>query len=85
MGTAKVVEGEAATEGKDDALSPEALVDACHAILDAAAALVMNVEFMTKTAGSSAEVQAVAADMRASVDRIAKVARALQGAARERT
>ena len=71
------------SEGNE--LSSESIVHACHSILDAAASLVMNVELMANGAGESEAAQSVSEDVRASVERIAKVARALQTAALARS
>lgn len=53
--------------------------DGCHQIIDAAAALQTNVEMLAEMARDLADSESVVADMRASVDRIVAVARALRG------
>ncbi len=67
-----------------DKLSLEALMFGCHDILNAAAALIMNVELMAEHAGAWQDGASVADDARASVQRIALVAQAIQSAARAR-
>jgi hypothetical protein len=62
-------------------LSPDALIHACHAILEAAAVLAINVgQLATETAG--AETQATVDDALESIARIAKVTQGVQAAAR---
>ncbi|HEX8795223.1 MAG TPA: hypothetical protein VF765_29950 [Polyangiaceae bacterium] len=51
----------------------------CHQIIDAAAALQANLEVLAGMRDPSAHSAPVIADMRASVDRIVALARALRG------
>jgi hypothetical protein len=76
--------GEALAGPERDELSPEALARACHDILNAAAALIMNVEMMAEYAPESVDGPSIAEDARVSVQRIAMVAHAIQAAARGR-
>jgi len=69
---------------EQDELSPEALMYACHDILNAAAALIINVEMLAEYAPGFVDGPSVAEDARASVERIAKVAKAIQATARAR-
>jgi hypothetical protein len=63
-------------------LLPEALIRACHDILEAAAVLTINVQQLaTETAGT--DRQATVDDALESIARIAKVAQTVQAAARE--
>jgi hypothetical protein len=76
--------GKALTGTERDELSPEALVRACHDILNAAAALIINVEMMAEYAPESTDGPSIAEDARLSVQRIAMVAQVIQAAARAR-
>jgi len=72
-----------ARPGRDE-LSPEALISACHDILNATAALIMNVEMLAEYAPESVDGPSLAEDARASVERIARVTHAIQAIARAR-
>ena len=56
----------------------EALARACHAIIDAASALVMNVDLLAQAGGDSGDRQAAVEDARRSVERIVKIAEAIR-------
>jgi hypothetical protein len=60
--------------------STQALSRACHEIIDAASALMVNVEFLAQ-AGEGSNKQRAAEDARRSVERIVKIAQTLRGAA----
>ena len=62
---------------------PPVLARSCHEILNAAAALAIDVEFLGSPAVADDVRQDAARDVRASVARIAEVARAMQSALRE--
>ncbi|HEY8038682.1 MAG TPA: hypothetical protein VIF15_02775 [Polyangiaceae bacterium] len=64
---------------------PEDLARACHDILGALAALTINVEILAEARTQvDGELQQVVHDARDSVDRIARIAKALQRAVRSR-
>jgi hypothetical protein len=60
----------------------QALCRACHEMVDAASALILNVEFLAEA--TEGRKQQAAEDARHSVDRIVKVAKALRDAAASR-
>ena len=67
-----------------DVLSLGALMVASHDILNAAAALLMNVELLAEHTRESVDGPSIADDARASVQRIAAVIGVIQAAARAR-
>jgi hypothetical protein len=84
MGMKKATEYESGViskRGELDALLPEALVHACHEILEAVAVLTINVQQLAaETAGTDRE--ATVDDALESIARIGKVAQSVQKAAR---
>ena len=59
------------------------VTNACHVIIDAASALLANLELLENPAtGSTVERQAMAKDARDGIDRLVEVARGLQAVAR---
>ena len=59
------------------------ILDVCHDVLGALAVLEINVEMLTEL-DASVDRQAIAYDARESIDRIAKIVRSVQAAARRR-
>jgi hypothetical protein len=57
---------------------PPTVDQGCHQIIDAATALAANVEVLSEMTANLAETEPVVADVRASLDRIVNVARALR-------
>jgi len=73
MGTGEVRAAEAVSK------SAQALSRACHDIVDAASALLVNVEFLAQ--GAEGDKQRAAADSRYSIERIIALAEVLRGGA----
>jgi hypothetical protein len=64
-------------------LSPAAVAEACHVLIDNASAFLSTIEFLEEaTRGSKAEREAAVYDARGSVLRLVEVVRDLQTAAR---
>jgi hypothetical protein len=61
-------------------LSPAALVKQCHAILEAASSVLLNVEYLADD--DATDRKAAVADARIGIERIAEVVRSLQDTAR---
>ena len=64
------------TREKPSSIAPDGLARDCHEIIDAASALIVNVEFMARD-GEPSRV-AAAEDARQSVHRIVRIARAMR-------
>jgi len=74
---------ESGVRARVEPLSPTAIGDKCHAIIDAVSALLANVEFLQdRSSGSEVGREAIAADAHASIKRIVEIARTLQDHAR---
>jgi hypothetical protein len=65
------------------ALTPTALLATCHALLNVASSLSVNVEFLADpSAGMSADRLEAAEDARSSLEQLSRLVRELQQAAR---
>jgi hypothetical protein len=66
---------------RESSPAPEAVFRACHEIIDAASALLVNLELLA--GGSDPAHDYVVADARASIERIVKLARSLRPLAKD--
>jgi hypothetical protein len=79
--TAESGEREKLVVDESSGLAPSGLVKQCHAILEAASSLLVNVEYLANN--DAADREAAVADARSSIERISQIVRGLQDVARD--